>query len=133
MYRFPWYLTLVSTNHASSNPGQNKLSNHRIFRSIFPTKVWLIALNLLYFRGASYNRVSPGNRTKLSQILDSSCSSSFLLSVFNDFYISVIAVAACGLVFSRLIGFLLPCEQRLHFCCISWHATFHTPAHTAKM
>ena len=23
MYRFPWYLTLVSTNHASSNPGQS--------------------------------------------------------------------------------------------------------------
>ena len=22
MYRFPWYLTVVSTNHASSNPGQ---------------------------------------------------------------------------------------------------------------
>ena len=22
MYRFPWYLTLVSTNHASSNPRQ---------------------------------------------------------------------------------------------------------------
>ena len=22
LYRFPWYLTLVSTNHASSNPGQ---------------------------------------------------------------------------------------------------------------
>ena len=22
MFRFPWYLTLVSTNHASSNPGQ---------------------------------------------------------------------------------------------------------------
>ena len=21
MYRFPWYLTLVSTNHASRNPG----------------------------------------------------------------------------------------------------------------
>ena len=21
IYRFPWYLTLVSTNHASSNPG----------------------------------------------------------------------------------------------------------------
>ena len=21
MYRFPWHLTLVSTNHASSNPG----------------------------------------------------------------------------------------------------------------
>ena len=26
MYRFPWYLTLVSTNHASSNPGQVKMS-----------------------------------------------------------------------------------------------------------
>ena len=25
MYRFPWYLTLVSTNHASSNPGQINL------------------------------------------------------------------------------------------------------------
>ena len=24
LYRFPWYLTLVSTNHASSNPGQIK-------------------------------------------------------------------------------------------------------------
>ena len=25
-YRFPWYLTLVSTNHASSNPGlENKI------------------------------------------------------------------------------------------------------------
>ena len=23
MYRFPWYLTLVSINHASSNPGQS--------------------------------------------------------------------------------------------------------------
>ena len=29
MYRFPWYLTLVSTNHASSNPGllDSDLSN----------------------------------------------------------------------------------------------------------
>ena len=26
MYRFPWYLTLVSTNHASSNPGQVRFS-----------------------------------------------------------------------------------------------------------
>ena len=25
MYRFPWYLTLVSTNHASSNPGQGDI------------------------------------------------------------------------------------------------------------
>ena len=25
MYRFPWYLTLVSTNHASSNPGLDAL------------------------------------------------------------------------------------------------------------
>ena len=28
MYRFPWYLTLVSTNHASSNPGQIALRRH---------------------------------------------------------------------------------------------------------
>ena len=27
MYRFPWYLTLVSTNHASSNPGQFFIAN----------------------------------------------------------------------------------------------------------
>ena len=30
----------------------------------------------------------------------------------------------------------LPCEQRLHFRCVSWRAKssyFHTPAHTAKM
>ena len=26
MYTFPWYLTLVSTNHASSNPGQTDKS-----------------------------------------------------------------------------------------------------------
>ena len=26
MYRFPWYLTLVSTNHASSNPGKGPIS-----------------------------------------------------------------------------------------------------------
>ena len=25
MYRFPWYLTLVSTNHASSNLGQKDM------------------------------------------------------------------------------------------------------------
>ena len=28
MYRFPWYLTLVSTNHASSNPGLVGKSNN---------------------------------------------------------------------------------------------------------
>ena len=34
MYRFPWYLTLVSTNHASSNPGQSSriaLCNDSVF------------------------------------------------------------------------------------------------------
>ena len=35
MYRFPWYLTLVSTNHASSNPGL-------FARSKFPAKFLLI-------------------------------------------------------------------------------------------
>ena len=33
MYRFPWYLTLVSTNHASSNPGQN--ANKKILKIHF--------------------------------------------------------------------------------------------------
>ena len=28
-YRFPWYLTLVSAKHASSNPGQS-ISNQRL-------------------------------------------------------------------------------------------------------
>ena len=35
MYRFPWYLTLVSTNHASSNPGQEFL---RLFHLTFFSK-----------------------------------------------------------------------------------------------
>ena len=30
MYRFPWYLTLVSTNHASSNPGQARVPGKQI-------------------------------------------------------------------------------------------------------
>ena len=32
MYRFPWYLTLVSTNHASSNPGQDvsEMTGHHL-------------------------------------------------------------------------------------------------------
>ena len=30
MYRFPWYLTLVSTNHASSNPGMIGLLSRAI-------------------------------------------------------------------------------------------------------
>ena len=29
LYRFPWYLTLVSTNHASSNPGQSARNKHQ--------------------------------------------------------------------------------------------------------
>ena len=32
LYRFPWYLTLVSTNHASSNPGQSVWLNGIIFQ-----------------------------------------------------------------------------------------------------
>ena len=33
MYRFPWYLTLVSTNHASSNPGQGVNSRPPNYKS----------------------------------------------------------------------------------------------------
>ena len=40
MYRVPWYLTLVSTNHASSNPGQDAVL------ATFP--LWESGL-LLYF------------------------------------------------------------------------------------
>ena len=37
-YRFPWYLTLVSANHASSNPGQGgNLFLCREIRSLTPT------------------------------------------------------------------------------------------------
>ena len=45
--------------------------------SIFSTKVCLLALNLLYFRGVQQNKIYKS----------SSCSSSSLLLVFNDFYI----------------------------------------------
>ena len=43
MYRFPWYLTLVSTNHASSNPGQiGQLCRNVIGRlSVKPWCYWL--------------------------------------------------------------------------------------------
>ena len=41
MYRFPWYLTLFSTNHASSNPGQ--ISNQS---SILSTDVIQLTLTL---------------------------------------------------------------------------------------
>ena len=40
VYRVPWYLTLVSTNHASSNPGQD------VVLATFP--LWESGL-LLYF------------------------------------------------------------------------------------
>ena len=52
MYRFPWYLTLVSTNHASSNPGQSvnraayskarEWINTEIMRNGFEILVWAI-------------------------------------------------------------------------------------------
>ena len=37
MYRFPWYLTLVSTNHASSNPSQE-------FKWVPATYCWGVTL-----------------------------------------------------------------------------------------
>ena len=38
MYRFPWYLTLVSTNHTSSNPG---LAAIFLACATDETKLWL--------------------------------------------------------------------------------------------
>ena len=47
MYKFPWYLTLVSTNHASSNPGL--VSANRWLRGIkmyrFPWYLTLVSTN----------------------------------------------------------------------------------------
>ena len=52
MYRFPWYLTLVSTNHASSNQGpvaQRLVSANRWLRGIktyrFPWYLTLVSTN----------------------------------------------------------------------------------------
>ena len=39
-YRFPWYLTLVSANHASSNPGQE--TDSFFYNSLKPLKHMLI-------------------------------------------------------------------------------------------
>ena len=45
-YRFPWYLTLVSANHASSNPGEsgNQLTQSNKFKF---SKFLLIAFNFI--------------------------------------------------------------------------------------
>ena len=42
-YRFPWYLTLVSANHASSNPGlsDNKLSDNNLASELMGNKSFL--------------------------------------------------------------------------------------------
>ena len=49
MYRFPWYLTLVSANHASSNPGQ--ISNWKVIFII--KKIYkFIMKNMTDFRKA---------------------------------------------------------------------------------
>ena len=37
MYRFPWYLTLVSTNHASNYPGQIGLLYYLSLGAFKPT------------------------------------------------------------------------------------------------
>ena len=38
MYRFPWYLTLVSNNHASSNPGQGSYNQELLQPGVFTTR-----------------------------------------------------------------------------------------------
>ena len=43
MYRFPWYLTLVSTNHASSNPGLVALKGKLGFEALWDFS-WIIFL-----------------------------------------------------------------------------------------
>ena len=51
MYRFPWYLTLVSTNHALSNPGQTENSANKRYI----TK----SLNGMSHYGSCYNLITP--------------------------------------------------------------------------
>ena len=47
MYRFPWYLTLVSTNHASSNPGLKRMlalwDRGKDYRAVFDSRSSLFA------------------------------------------------------------------------------------------
>ena len=40
LYRFPWYLTLVSTNHASSNPGLDATSGVQF--AALPLVKWVL-------------------------------------------------------------------------------------------
>ena len=56
MYRFPWYLTLVSTNHASSNPGQD--ATRRARPTVFQSSV--IALQ--------YDSILPHTNTIILQV-----------------------------------------------------------------
>ena len=63
MYRFPWYLTLVSTNHASSNPGlEDRLRKRR-------QNVWVWQTSRGYLRvlgcfvGISLNTIEELKRT----------------------------------------------------------------------
>ena len=58
MYGFPWYLTLVSTNHASSNPGQVSFSFHQLAfsRTIFS----------ILFRVANHQIIDKKNETEFA-------------------------------------------------------------------
>ena len=57
-YRFPWYLTLVSANHASSNPGlANKFNPvtccfifvYKMLTSLFPfSTYWCVSFGGIY-------------------------------------------------------------------------------------
>ena len=49
MYRFPWYLTLVSTNHASSNPGQELNKSNDIVKRASDTLIMFLSSLKSYF------------------------------------------------------------------------------------
>ena len=65
-YRFPWYLTLVSANHASSNPGLDVMPERRTER--FLMRFWPVGRFFeLWFR---YLSSPTGREGEISRPLD---------------------------------------------------------------
>ena len=59
MYRFPWYLTLVSTNHASSNLGQIVNSYVSDYNSDSDSTLSLVKVSLaVAFMGRVHQQIS---------------------------------------------------------------------------
>ena len=62
-YRFPWYLTLVGANHASSNPGQYVTLGTRTH-----VTVWLVDWVLVILRGHCFQVSAIASSVRCLQI-----------------------------------------------------------------